>query len=136
MPVEDEARRWSRTELRELVIARAGYCCDRCGTPLPGKQYSIQHRRARGAGGRRGNVLDTPANLILLCGSGTTGCHGLIECEERQRAGYDHGFAIRGEVQAPEEVPIFRHLTHWVIPSERDGVGLWLPADPIVPASA
>lgn len=44
-----------------------------------------------------------------------------------RREGYALGFAIRGEVQRPEEVPIFRHLCEWVIPGE----GLWIPSSPI-----
>jgi hypothetical protein len=30
-------------------------------------------------GGSRHAVINSPANLLLLCGSGTTGCHGWIE---------------------------------------------------------
>lgn len=125
-------------ELRELVIARAGWACDRCACPLVGKLYSLQHRRARGAGGRRGGVLDTPWNLVVLCGSGTTGCHGLVENRERETEGYARGFAIRGEVVDPAGHPIFRHLREWVIPALDDDEdaplpsrGLWVPTEPL-----
>lgn len=45
----------------------AGDECAACGRP-PG---SVHHVIPRSEGGD-----DVPANLVLLCGSGTTGCHG------------------------------------------------------------
>lgn len=30
-------------------------------------------------GGSKDPVSNTPANMVLLCGSGTTGCHGVLE---------------------------------------------------------
>lgn len=112
--------------LREGVIERADCRCDWCGKYLPGQQYSLQHRRARGAGGRAN--AHSWANLVVLCGSATTGCHGRVEnTGPGRREGYALGFAIRGEVQRPEDVPIFRHCSEWVIPGE----GLWVPSSPI-----
>lgn len=63
---------------RKLVLERDGYQCVRCGRPAgPGiGVYSLQHRVARGVGG--GN---SPANLIVLCGSATTLCHGEVEAK-------------------------------------------------------
>lgn len=63
-------------KVRALVLARDGYACCRCGKGCgPGiAEYSLQHRKARGVGGD--NSL---SNLILLCGSATTGCHGHVE---------------------------------------------------------
>lgn len=63
-------------KVRALVLARDGYACVRCGKGCgPGiAEYSLQHRKARGVGGD--NSLP---NLILLCGSATTGCHGEVE---------------------------------------------------------
>lgn len=107
--------------LREMVIERSEYSCDRCAKPLIGRPYSLQHRRARGRGGRKD--AHTAANLIVLCGSATTGCHGRVENQERAEA-YRYRFAIRGEVEIPEETPIFRHMNSWVIPGE----GLWIPS--------
>lgn len=113
-------------KLRQMVIERAEYCCDRCGIYLPGRQYSLQHRRARGAGGRKD--AHSPAGLIVLCGSAVTGCHGYIEQTGPGRSeGYALGFAIRGEITKPEETPIYRHLRSWVIP----GDGVWIPSEPI-----
>jgi hypothetical protein len=41
--------------------------CELCGRPAT----NFAHRLAKGQGG-----LWSPCNGILLCGSGTTGCHG------------------------------------------------------------
>jgi hypothetical protein len=112
-------------ELAEMVLIRAGYACDWCGVSILGREFSRQHRRARGAGGRREGA-HTPANLIILCGSATTGCHGRAENIDRALA-YRWGFAIRGEVALPEETPIWRHERQWVIP----GDGVWETAEPL-----
>jgi 5-methylcytosine-specific restriction endonuclease McrA len=65
---------------RAAVLIRDGYACVRCGQPCgPGiGSYSLQHRVARGVGG--GNGM---SNLILLCGSATTGCHAVAEARHR-----------------------------------------------------
>lgn len=112
------------TALATMVLERAGWCCDRCGVSIVGREFSRQHRRARGAGGRREGA-HTPANLIVLCGSATSqGCHEWAEHSHRTEA-YELGFAIRGEARKPEDVPVFRHLRQWVIP----GDGVWIDAD-------
>ncbi len=113
-------------KLRDMIIERAQFCCDRCARYLPGQQYSLQHRRARGAGGRA--VEHTPAGLIVLCGSATTprSCHNFVENTGPGRTeAYEYGFAIRGEARQPEDVPIYRHLSSWVIP----GDGVWIPSE-------
>lgn len=65
-----------------LVVQRDYGCCVKCSRSLGagrGFDWSIQHRCARGAGGTRLAWKNMPGNLILLCGSGTTGCHGWVE---------------------------------------------------------
>jgi hypothetical protein len=64
-------------ETRLKVYDRDAHCCVRCGRPARGElgvDYSLQHRAKRSGG-----VDNRPCNLILLCGSGTTGCHGWVE---------------------------------------------------------
>ena len=64
------------------VLERSGYRCEVCGKPLGeerGMDYSIHHRRARGLGGTRWFGTNLPSNLLVVDGSGTTGCHGWIE---------------------------------------------------------
>ena len=70
--------------VRRVVADRAGYCCELCGLALHDGRtwteiHSFHHRRPRGMGGSRDATSNTPANLLLLCGTGTSGCHGRIE---------------------------------------------------------
>lgn len=75
--------------------------------------YSIHHRKPRGMGGSRDPQLNTAANLLLLCGSGVTGCHGWVEQnrEEATRLGY---LISRLSSQAPALVPAKRWGVEWV----------------------
>lgn len=55
---------------RRALHARANDCCEMCGV---WGATNAHHRRNQSQGGP-----DTLSNLLLLCGSGTTGCHGRI----------------------------------------------------------
>jgi len=94
---------------RETVALRAHYQCERCYTPVHG-QASVHHRRPRRMGGTRRSDSNEPANLLLLCGSGTTGCHGWVEAHRRQSL--DHGIILYDR-DIPVEHPF------------RDGHGNW-----------
>lgn len=72
--------------VRAEVLLRDLCQCVACGLTVvvedgnglrPVQQYSLQHRVARGMGGR--SVIDEPFNLLTMCGTGTTGCHGRAE---------------------------------------------------------
>ena len=99
-----------------LVFARDDSRCARCGqaiTGIRGLDWSVQHRRARGAGGTRREDTNSPAALILLCGSGTTLCHGHVErfrVEARE-----FGWAVR-QSDDPAVMPVL-HAVHggWVL---------------------
>ena len=54
----------------DTVDERDGWACVRCGRSLHVSSGSRHHRQLR----RHGD--HSAANLVLLCGSGTTGCHG------------------------------------------------------------
>lgn len=69
-------------QVRELVRARAGSSCERCGMAL--RTGNIHHRKPRGMGGTTDPAANSPANLMLVCGSGTTGCHGWIESHRQE----------------------------------------------------
>lgn len=56
---------------RRIVSERSGGRCERCGTP---RQTTKHHRKKRSHGGPW-----CPTNVVDVCGSGTTGCHGWIE---------------------------------------------------------
>ena len=53
-----------------IVDERSDRRCERCGHPVQ-VGGSHHHRLLRSRGG--GN---SPQNIVFLCGSGTTGCHG------------------------------------------------------------
>lgn len=112
---------------RALVIARDEGKCVRCGvyvadpdTLEPFVQYSLQHRRARGAGGSKDPVTDSPENLITLCGTGVTGCHGWAETSRlaSQRLGYSVP-----QWQDPAVVPVAHVRRGWAWPSPE---GVWV----------
>lgn len=66
----------------QLLLVRSGYCCERCADPIHGERgvdWSVGHRRVRGMGGTRWPGINLTSNLVILGGSGTTGCHGEIE---------------------------------------------------------
>lgn len=83
-------------EVYRLLLTRSQGRCEG-GTPwcvapaglvagLPRDQVSIQHRRAQGAGGTALAEANGLANFLVLCGTGTTGCHGWVETRERAAA--------------------------------------------------
>ncbi len=93
MPLDGDARPWSkeaataRGERRyrrqvagpkrraEIIAAKGFGGCRICGaTPI-----TFHHLVPKGSPYHGG---DTEANWVPLCGSGTTGCHGLIEARD------------------------------------------------------
>lgn len=76
---------------RDLVMERDGFSCVWCGRQLLTGPRSLQHRQARGMGGRPAGDANRPSNLLLLCGTATTpgGCHTWAESrsEEARTAG-------------------------------------------------
>lgn len=69
------------TAVRELVYERADRRCERCGTASG--PFNVHHRTGRGMGGTSNPAANSTVNLVLVCGSGTTGCHGEIESHRR-----------------------------------------------------
>lgn len=106
--------------IRDAVLARDDWSCQRCGVSLYGRFYSLQHRDNRGMGGSKRK--HTMANLVALCGTGTTECHGHVESEplESDRLGWS---VPNGAV--PEEWPVLRFGSSW----EQPGTG-WEKASP------
>ncbi len=81
------------------VDIRDGEACVRCGRPNFWGGFSRHHRQLR----RHGD--HTPANLIVLCGSGTTGCHGLVHANPAESKLL--GLIVSGWCRAMD-VPIWR----------------------------
>ncbi|TDC25938.1 hypothetical protein E1211_30500, partial [Micromonospora sp. 15K316] len=117
----------------QVVAVRDQGRCVRCGryvlAGMRGRDWSVQHRRARQGRDHRPDT-NRPQNLILLCGSATTGCHGWVE--SYRSAARDGGWAIR-QTEDPAAMPVDHHLHGRV----------WLTADggftrhaPTAPTSA
>lgn len=105
------------------IVTRDRECCARCGKPVRGsrgRDWSVHHRRPRGAGGTSLRWVGQAANGVVLCGSGTTGCHGAIE-RERRRA-FDDGFLISRIGVAVAVTTVLRHALHgWVLLDDEGG---------------
>ena len=91
---------------RKLIYARDERCCVRCGVNIASCPWSgsVQHRCPRGAGGSTVAWLQRPANGLLLCGSGTTGCHGWVESHPADAARY--GWVLRHGVITAAQWPV------------------------------
>lgn len=76
-------------------------------TLRPYGQFSIHHRRPRGMGGSKDPAVNSPANLLLLSGTGTTGAHGWVESHRAEAV--DQGLIV-SQAQSPELVPVM----HWL----------------------
>lgn len=93
--------------VRRLVLRRDGNRCRRCGVEVDVRAgaYSLQHRRPKGAGGSRLAEANLPGNLVTLCGSATTGCHG--EVESHRDDAFAEGFLLRQSTRLPPaRVPV------------------------------
>ncbi|MCT9932405.1 HNH endonuclease [Planotetraspora sp. A-T 1434] len=96
-------------KLRALVEARDSNRCVRCGKPTARDGDSLHHRLPRGRGG--GNTAE---NLILLDGSGTTGCHGWVE--KNRAAAYRLGYLVETGID-PADVPVAVAGQGWRYPT-------------------
>jgi hypothetical protein len=102
--------------VRNLVWDRAGDTCERCGKGLTRQSdHSVHHRKLLSRGGS-----DHVGNLLLLCGSGTTGCHFAV-----------HAMEVPGYVvpswDKPELIP-FRHWSGrdlYLLPDGTYGEQVW-----------
>ncbi len=97
---------------RALIAERDVWACAACGRPMDMGPYSIQHRDARGMGGTPDPAANSPANLILLCGSATSlGCH--LQAEQRDALMNLRGFWLKPG-QKPEDTPVDHFAYGWV----------------------
>jgi hypothetical protein len=75
----------------DTVHRRSRQRCERCGTTNAAR-WSLHHRKPRGMGGTKDPMINSPANLLLLCGSGTEGCHGWVETHRTEA--YEFGLLV------------------------------------------
>jgi hypothetical protein len=122
-------------KLRDAVLERDSYTCQRCGRYLPnsGLPYSLQHRLPRG---RRRTDANTFANLVTLCGDATSGdlagsdhCHAHVESYRRRAT--REGWLVPSGIN-PEDWPVLRFGEHWSMPGEPDenGQNGWVECEP------
>lgn len=98
------ARRTDPTRATVLAVRqRDGNRCAMCGAHGDARPLTTHHRINRGMGGSKRADLNHPANLLTLCGSGTTGCHGWVTVNPRKA--YELGLAVQRH-RDPEEVPV------------------------------
>lgn len=99
---------------QRLLVRTGGTCEGRtpwCLAPagsvlgMPRERVSVQHRRAQAMGGTALAETNTLANLLLLCGTGVTGCHGWVEVGERAAA-EARGLWVRHDYQAGQPIPV------------------------------
>jgi 5-methylcytosine-specific restriction protein A len=96
------------SEMRLLLLNRANYACERCGQRL--QQASVHHRRPRRMGGSKAPDTNMAQNLLVICGTGTTGCHG--EIESNRHAALADGYLLYAR-DNPLEHPVNLHDGWW-----------------------
>lgn len=104
-------------QVRHLFFTREAQRCFYCRRPLSFQLrgsmlaggWSVHHRKGRRAGD------NSYPNGLVLCGTGTTGCHGRVT--EDPEWAYDFGLAIRRLATTPEFSPALLRV--------RDGAGRW-----------
>lgn len=103
--------------IRAAVSTRDEWTCQRCGKHAGVIGASIHHRKGRQP--YDGFDPNSLSNLVTLCGSGTTGCHGWVT--EHPAEAYATGWAVRrlGN-DHPDEVPMQRLDGTWLL-LEDDG---------------
>ncbi len=79
--------------VRMSVVMRGGGKCEICNKALNNSTYvSLHHRKPRKMGGSKDTALNEPSNLMMICGSGTTGCHGYVE--SHRELSYENGWLV------------------------------------------
>lgn len=94
-------------ETRGIVLGRDMFRCARCGRGVEFCAFSIHHRRLRS---HPFDGLHEASNLITLCGTGTTGCHGWVHANPQ--LAYEHGWLVHAW-QDPKRVPIDHAKWGW-----------------------
>ncbi len=108
--------------VRKAFFDREREACFNCRRGLRwegrGFEWSAHHRKPRGRGGTSDPRIGSIANCLILCGSGISGCHGLIERnrEEALRVGLLIPTIATTETFAPAAVRVRRlDKTWWLL---------------------
>ena len=111
MPKKSRRKTGATDEVRMNVMVRANFRCERCGTSVQSIPMSIHHRRPRAMGGTHRPETNYPSNLMALCGTGTSGCHGYLESNRTEAM--DYGFIVP-QYEIPSNVPVKTYTHGWV----------------------
>jgi hypothetical protein len=106
------------TLARRKLAGRSNGVCEVCGRA---RASNAQHRKNRSQGGS----WDL-SNLLHVCGSGTTGCHGLIHANPLKS--YANGWSVRGAL-TPADMPALIHTPLGRIYVWLRDDGSWDPVD-------
>jgi hypothetical protein len=121
----------------EACLERAAFACEINGCDLRGNRgegWSTQHRLPRGRGGDRNPRINLPSNLLIVCGSGTTGCHGLVE-DQLRAASYEVGWLLHRCACAlpfdcehsPRKKPVLVLRSRWMLLNDDASYTLVIP---------
>jgi 5-methylcytosine-specific restriction endonuclease McrA len=96
----------------DAVCERDGYSCCLCGGGVGdrrGTDYSIHHRKLRSQG-----VDNSLPNLILLCGSGSTGCHQAVHAKPKWAREFG-GWILKGSDDPAAYPVLVEKADRWVL---------------------
>ncbi|MCC5574559.1 hypothetical protein IMZ11_02750 [Microtetraspora sp. AC03309] len=116
-------------DVRKLVRERDEDSCVVCGVVVAGRPWSIHHRRNRGMGGSSDPGVNAVESLLLVCGTGTTGCHGVITERPWEIDAERNGWVIgRNSIADPAGVPV---VVAWLGPCLPTRDGSWVRCEEI-----
>ncbi|ASR87451.1 HNH endonuclease [Mycobacterium phage Lewan] len=101
----------SEKKCRQILKVRSEGFCERC---TRWGNLTLHHRQKRSQGG-----LWTAENCVLVCGHGTTGCHGWIEHHPAQAE--TQGWHVR-PWQNPADIPLLWRGSTWVLLTNDGGI--------------
>jgi len=96
----------------DAVCERDQYSCCLCGGGVGdrrGIDYSVHHRKLRSQG-----VDNSLPNLILLCGSGSTGCHQAVHAKPKWAREFG-GWILKGSDDAATYPVLVEKADRWVL---------------------
>ena len=110
--------------LKAQARRRDNNACVVCGV-FVGDGGNVHHRRNRGMGGSKAaNVI---SNLVVACGSPSSGCHGLLTNRPWEIDAEWHGWVLpTNGNQDPATVPVLVAWLGWALPTAD---GEWLVID-------
>jgi 5-methylcytosine-specific restriction endonuclease McrA len=97
-----KATRAVQEAARRIVRERDGSRCQMCGLNILGGDGAIHHRIPKGMGGSA--LLESPANLVTLCGTGNADkCHG--KAHRNPEWARNHGWIVSRSLD-PADIPV------------------------------